>query len=178
MNILSTGVTRERRAPTTQRLIQQRKRLLRARAALSQRIKRLAEEALEDTPGYSVHMADAGTDSFDRDLALGLVSFEQEALYEVEAALKRIDDGTYGVCELTGRLIPWRRLQAVPWTRFSIEAEAKVEAGLRAHIGPLRSVRFTSEESFETPIDPEREDAIDRSNEETKAHMAGTKNSS
>lgn len=178
MNILSAGVTRERRVPTSQRLIQQRKRLLRARAALSQRIKRLAEEASEDTPEYSIHMADAGTDSFDRDLALGLASFEQEALYEVDAALKRIDDGTYGVCELTGHCIPWRRLQAVPWTRFSIEAEAEVEAGFHAHIGPLGTVRFTSEESLETRFDPEREDAIDRSNEETKARVAANKNAS
>jgi RNA polymerase-binding transcription factor DksA len=174
MNILSKGVTRERRVPTSQRLIQQRKRLLRARAALSQRIKRLAEEALEDTPGYSVHMADAGTDSFDRDLALGLASFEQESLYEVEAALKRIGEGTYGVCELTGRLIPWRRLQAVPWTRFSIEAETKIEAGFRAHIGSLGTVRPTSEEPFETPVDPEREDALDRSKKETTARMASS----
>ena len=113
-------------------------------------------------------MADAGTDSFDRDLALGLASFEQESLYEVEAALKRIDDGTYGVCELTGRSIPWRRLQAVPWTRFSIEAEAKIEAGFRAHIGSLGTVRPTSEESFEMPIDPEREDALDRSKEDSR----------
>lgn len=178
MNILSTGVTRERRAPTSQRLIQHRKRLLRARAALSQRIKRLAAEALEDTPEYSIHMADAGTDSFDRDLALGLASFEQEALYEVDAALKRIDDGTYGVCELTGQRIPWRRLRAVPWTRFSIEAKAKVEAAFHAHIGHLGTVRFTSEESLETPIDPERDDALDRSNEETEARMAGNKNAS
>ena len=54
---------------------------------------------------YSLHMADAATDSFDRDLVLGLVSFEQEGLYEIDAALKRIEDGTYGVCELTGKAI-------------------------------------------------------------------------
>ena len=61
-----------------------------------------------------MHMADAATDSFDRDLVLGLVSFEQEGLYEIDAALKRIEDGTYGICELTGKPIPWERLAAIP----------------------------------------------------------------
>jgi RNA polymerase-binding transcription factor DksA len=113
-----------------------------------------------------MHMADAGTDSFERDLGLGLATFEQGELYEVEAALKRIDAGTYGVCELSGHPIPWRRLQAVPWTRFSIEAEAKLEAGFRAHIGPLGTVRPPAEESPEPLIDFERKSAPDSSEDE------------
>jgi hypothetical protein len=52
-----------------------------------------------------MHPADAATNSFDRDLVLGLASFKQEGLYEIDAALERIDNGTYGVCELTGQLI-------------------------------------------------------------------------
>lgn len=166
MNRLSARHIRRHTAPTTQRLIQQRKRLLRVRAALSQRVKHLVEEAWEDAPGYSMHMADAGTDSFERDLGLGLATFEQGELYEVEAALKRIDAGTYGVCELSGHPIPWRRLQAVPWTRFSIEAEAKLEAGFRAHIGPLGTVRPPAEESPEPLIDFERKSAPDSSEDE------------
>jgi RNA polymerase-binding transcription factor DksA len=113
-----------------------------------QRIKHLAEDALEDKPEYSMHMADAGTDSFDRDLILGLASFEQEALYEVDAALKRIEDGTYGVCELTGRPIPWDRLEALPWTRFSIETETELQAGTHPHIGLLRTAQPTGKEAF------------------------------
>ena len=178
MNRLSARHIRRHTTPTTQRLIQQRTRLLRVRSALSRRVKHLVEETWEDAPGYSMHMADAGTDSFERDLGLGLATFEQGELYEVEAALKRIDAGMYGVCELTGRPIPWRRLQAVPWTRFSIDAEAKIEAGFRAHLGPLGTVRPTSEEHFETPIDSEREDAPDRSKEETSGRLTGNKNAS
>ncbi|MNC89376.1 General stress protein 16O [compost metagenome] len=72
-------------------------------------------------------MADAGTDTFDRDFALSLVSSEQEALSEIEAAIKRISDGTYGICELTGKPISRERLMAVPFARFSVESQAEVE---------------------------------------------------
>jgi hypothetical protein len=90
-------------------------------------------------------MADAATDSFDRDLALGLASFEQELLYEVDAALKRLDDGAYGICELTGKPIPWNRLQAIPWTRFSVAALTKLEGNAHPHMGTLRTVRPDTE---------------------------------
>lgn len=151
---------------TPRQLVQQHARLVRIRAALLQRIKRLAEDASEDTPGYSVHMADAATDSFDRDLTLGLASFEQEALYEVDAALQRLDDGTYGVCELTGQPIPWKRLKAIPWTRFSIEAEVQLETCAHPHIGSLGTIQPVSEESFMAPFDQELENLSRGSTEE------------
>jgi RNA polymerase-binding transcription factor DksA len=88
------------------RLMKQRAWLLKLREDLSKKIQQLTTEACEETPNYSVHMADAATDSFDRDLVLGLASFEQEGLYEIDAALKRIEDGTYGICELTGQADP------------------------------------------------------------------------
>ncbi len=72
-------------------------------------------------------MADAGTDTFDRDFALSLVSSEQEALSEVEAAIKRIKNGTYGTCEQTGKPIAKERLLAVPFTRYSAEAQKEIE---------------------------------------------------
>ena len=151
---------------TSRHLVQRRARLLRIRAALLQRIKRLTEDATEDTPGYSIHMADAGTDSFDRDLTLGLASFEQEALYEVDAAIQRIDDGTYGICELTGRPIPWKRLEAIPWTRFSIEAEVQLEGrGDHPHIGSLGTVQPEGEDPF-TAFDRELESASGDSTQE------------
>ena len=80
-----------------------------------------------DLSGYGQHMADAGTDTFDRDFALSLVSSEQEALSEIEAAIKRIYDGTYGVCESTHQPIAKERLLAVPFTRYSAEAKKEVE---------------------------------------------------
>jgi RNA polymerase-binding transcription factor DksA len=80
-----------------------------------------------DLSGYGQHMADAGTDTFDRDFALSLVSGEQEALAEIEAAIKRIHDGTYGICESTQKPIAKERLLAVPFTRYSAEAKKQVE---------------------------------------------------
>lgn len=80
-----------------------------------------------DLSGYGQHMADAGTDTFDRDFALSLVSSEQEALAEIEAAIKRIHDGTYGICESTQKPISKERLLAVPFTRYSTEAQKHVE---------------------------------------------------
>jgi RNA polymerase-binding transcription factor DksA len=72
-------------------------------------------------------MADAGTDTFDRDFALSLVSNEQEALTEIELAIKRIKDGTYGICEITAKPIAKERLSAVPFTRYSAEAQKDIE---------------------------------------------------
>jgi RNA polymerase-binding transcription factor DksA len=88
---------------------------------------KLAKEATEGTPSYSMHMADAGTDSFDRDFALSMLSSDQDALYEIEEAIKRIENGTYGVCELTGKPIPKSRLEAIPWARFSADAQRQLE---------------------------------------------------
>lgn len=86
-----------------------------------------AKDDSGDLSGYGQHMADAGTDTFDRDFALSLVSSEQEALSEIEAAIKRIHDGTYGICEATQKPITKERLLAVPFTRYSTEAKKQVE---------------------------------------------------
>lgn len=90
-------------------------------------LKRSSKDDAGDLSGYGQHMADAGTDTFDRDFALSLVSSEQEALSEIESAIKRIHAGTYGVCELTGKPITRERLLAVPFARFSVESQAEVE---------------------------------------------------
>jgi RNA polymerase-binding transcription factor DksA len=103
----------------------------------------LAKDALEEQPTFSTHMADAGTDTFDRDFALGMLSSRQDAVYEIEAALIRIREGTYGLCELTGKPIDPARLEAIPWTRFTAEAEKQLEnegAVKRVRLGPRESV--------------------------------------
>jgi RNA polymerase-binding transcription factor DksA len=80
-----------------------------------------------DDSGNTSSPADSGTDSFDRDFALSLVSNEQDALNEIEEAILRIKDGSYGVCEITDKAIPAVRLSAVPFTRYSIEGQAEHE---------------------------------------------------
>lgn len=103
----------------------------------------LAKESAEEMAGYSLHMADSGTDNFDRDFALSLLSSDQDAMYEIEEALKRIEKNTYGVCELTAKNIPKARLEAIPWTRFTVEAQAQLErdgALRQRRLGALGSV--------------------------------------
>ena len=101
--------------------------LLDLRTRLLAQAGQLAKQATEATPTYSMHMADAGTDSFDRDFALSMLSSDQDALYEIEQAIKRIETGTYGRCELTGKPIPLSRLDAIPWARFSADAQRQLE---------------------------------------------------
>ena len=84
-----------------------------------------------DLSNYGNHQADAGTDTFDRDFALSLVSNEQDALYEIEEAVRRMTDGTYGVCEQTGDPIKHERLEAVPFARFSLEGQKEYEKNNR-----------------------------------------------
>jgi DnaK suppressor protein len=102
-------------------------RLMELRDQLVRQMSGLAKESAQEMAGYSLHMADSGTDNFDRDFALSLLSSDQDAIYEIEEALKRIEKGTYGVCELTGKPIPQSRLEAIPWTRFTVQAQAQLE---------------------------------------------------
>jgi len=117
--------------------------LLELRERLLNQMSGLAKESAEEMPGYSLHMADSGTDNFDRDFALSLLSSDQDAIYEIEEALKRIERNTYGICELTGKQIPRARLDAIPWTRFTVEAQAQLEkegALRQRRLGALGSV--------------------------------------
>ncbi len=102
-------------------------RLLELRDQLTRQMNGLAKESAQEMAGYSLHMADSGTDNFDRDFALSLLSSDQDAVYEIEEALKRIEKNTYGVCEVTGKAIPRSRLEAIPWTRFTVQAQAQLE---------------------------------------------------
>ena len=84
-------------------------------------------ETAGDLSGYSFHMADSGTDNFDREFALSLVSSEQEALYEIEGALKRIDLSTFGKCESCEKPIAKERLMAVPFARMCVRCQSEAE---------------------------------------------------
>lgn len=126
------------------------RRLMETREYLVNRRGDLTKDAAEESPSYSMHMADAGTDEFDRDLALSMVSSEQTALNEIDQAVRRIQDGTYGICELTGKRIEPGRLEAVPWTRFCAEAEKTLEneGGLaRTRLGPRSEVPKSNAEA-------------------------------
>jgi len=130
-------------------------RLLELREQLMRQMTGLAKESAQEMAGYSLHMADSGTDNFDRDFALSLLSSDQDAMYEIEEALKRIEKNTYGICELTGKPIPKSRLEAIPWTRFTVQAQAQLErdGALRQRrlgaLGTVDAVGVTEAESEE-----------------------------
>lgn len=141
--------------------------LLELREQLIRQMNGLAKESAQEMPGYSLHMADSGTDNFDRDFALSLLSSDQDAIYEIEEALKRIEKNTYGICELTGKPIPKSRLEAIPWTRFTVQAQAQLEregALRQRRLGALGTVDAVGmaenepEEEGEAEEKPKKED--------------------
>ena len=134
------------------------RRLLDLRDQLLRQMSGLAKESAQEMAGYSLHMADSGTDNFDRDFALSLLSSDQDAVYEIEAALRRIERGTFGVCEVTGKTIPKARLDAIPWTRFTVEAQAQLEregALRRRRLGSLGSIDSLPTGDVEDEEEPE-----------------------
>jgi RNA polymerase-binding transcription factor DksA len=115
----------------------------------SENLKRNPRESTGDLSGYSFHMADAGTDNFDREFALSLVSNEQEALYEIEEALKRVELGTYGHCENCERQIAKPRLEAVPFARMCVQCQSEFEKTNKRTQGQQPTFADISEESEE-----------------------------
>jgi RNA polymerase-binding transcription factor DksA len=118
-------------------------------------LKRSSKDDTGDLSSYGQHMADAGTDTFDRDFALSLVSSEQEALTEIDSAIKRIHAGTYGTCEITQKPIAKERLLAVPFTRYSAEAQkdlernrhrSRTQAGLFGELGEEAGGKIPSDD--------------------------------
>jgi len=109
-----------------------RKLLLAERDRHVEDIKFLSKSARNtsgDHSNYSLHMADQGTDNFRQELNLALATNEHDIVWEIDEAIKRIDDKTFGVCEITGRTIGFERLKAMPYTRHSIEAQEAIERG-------------------------------------------------
>lgn len=90
-------------------------------------LKKSLKDASGDISGYSYHMADVATDNYDREFSLGLASNERELLYVLEDALKRIEEGTFGICEECDVVISKTRLKAIPYARFCVKCQAKME---------------------------------------------------
>lgn len=120
-------------------LRQQKERLLQLRDAMLDSMSGVAQDNLRsraegnEASAFGMHQADAGSDSYDRDFALSLLSQEQDALYEIDEALKRIDAGAYGTCEMSGKPINQERLEAIPFTRYTVECQSQIEKQNKAH---------------------------------------------
>jgi len=113
-------------------LKKQKQRLIELRDAYLNSIEGVANETIRNNENgtaaaFGMHQADAGSDAYDRDFALSLLGKEQDALYEINEALKRIETGTYGLCEGTGAKIPEERLEAMPFARYSVAYQEKIE---------------------------------------------------
>lgn len=128
-------------------LEKQREKLLILKDTLLDSMNGVARDSLRsqsggDASAFGMHQADAGSDAYDRDFALSLLSQEQDSLYEIDQALKRIEVGTYGVCEMSGKAIPKARLEALPFTRYTVECQAEIEKRNRysRHRQPVTSL--------------------------------------
>jgi RNA polymerase-binding transcription factor DksA len=135
-----------------QKLLQLRDAVVDSMAGVAQGTLRSRAEGSEAS-AFGMHQADAGSDAYDRDFALSLLSQEQDALYEIDEALKRIEVGTYGKCEMSGKPIPRARLEAIPFARFTVECQSQLEKQSKAaRIRPSVTSLFglTEEEGAES----------------------------
>src|SRR4051812_7277462 len=116
----------------------QKDKLLQLRDAMVDSMAGVAQDTLRsraegsEASAFGMHQADAGSDAYDRDFALSLLSQEQDALYEIDQALKRIELGSYGTCEMSGKAIPRARLEAIPFARFTVECQSQLEKQSKA----------------------------------------------
>lgn len=106
-------------------------RLIALRAEMTKIVQEVSKEVKSDVQlsGYSQHQADAGTDDFDRSVSLTLTDQEMKVLKQIDRALEKIDEGTYGICDLSGDDIPIKRLEAIPYATMTVAAQEKFEKG-------------------------------------------------
>lgn len=123
---------------TKKEVIQYKKLLLEKREEILKEIKDIAKESSKslkeasgDLSGYSYHIADMASDSYDREFSLNIASSEQEVVYEIDEALKRIREGKYGKCVECSKKIPVRRLKALPYAKLCIQCQSKEEKNKR-----------------------------------------------
>ncbi len=114
-------------------IAQQKNRLLELHDDLIEQMHGAAKDSLKDSTGSSeskgsgIHQGDSGSDACDREQMLHLLSQEQDAIYEIQDALQRIEQGLYGICEATEELIPQKRLEVIPFARFTVQAQEEFE---------------------------------------------------
>ncbi len=146
-------------------LIKQKERLLQLRDSMLDSMMGVAKDNLRqraegsEASAFGMHQADAGSDAYDRDFALSLLSQEQDALYEIEEALKRVELGTYGICEMSGKPIAHPRLEALPFARYTVECQSQIEKQgkvTRARVPVTSLFGLTDEE----PAENEEEETV------------------
>ncbi len=142
---MAAGAGEERKSPLNKtQLTHYRGILVRKRAELIGDVSTMETQALQGNSGslsaLPQHSAEQGSDVYDQSLALDLAAADRRLIKEIDDAIKRIDSGTYGLCEITGKPIKIERLDELPWARMSIEAAREVERrshSMRSH-APVR----------------------------------------
>ena len=138
-----TNSTRTKKIPLTKDDIKHFEQLLRQkRNEIVGDVKEMKDEALKqsrldasgDLSSMPIHMADIGSDTFEQEFALGIMEGERKIIREIDDALGRIKQGTYGVCEVTNKPITKARLEAKPWARYSVEYARKREQGISTEL--------------------------------------------
>ncbi len=115
-----------------------KKLLLKAKEQIVGDIKKLSDENTGsandrsgDVSGHALHMADVATDMYDREFLLGLAANDRELLYEIDEAMGRIEEGTYGNCEVCKKSVPVTRLKAIPQVRTCLKCQEQLESKQR-----------------------------------------------
>jgi len=112
-------------------LLEKRREILRNVSEIEdEALKKSRLDATGDLSSMPIHMADLGTDNYEQEFALGLMDSERKLLQEIDDALQRIEQRTYGICEGTGKPIAKARLEAKPWARYCVEYARMLEQGL------------------------------------------------
>lgn len=112
-------------------LLEKRREILRSVYEMEDETLRKSRlDATGDLSSMPIHMADLGSDNYEQEFALGLMDSERKILREIDEALMRIEEGTYGICEGLNKQIPKSRLKAQPWARYSVEYAEMLEKGL------------------------------------------------
>ena len=133
-----SSTRKKKRSPTASDVKHFKQMLLEKRMEILRNVTEIEDEALKksrldasgDLSSMPIHMADLGTDNYEQEFALGLMDGERKLLREIDFALERINNGTYGICTETGQPIAKARLEAQPWARYCIEYARKLEKGL------------------------------------------------
>jgi len=109
-----------------------KKKLLTMKSQISCQAKSCAAEVKkpDEATGYSQHQADQGSDDFDRQINLEVTTNEFQLLKQIDRALEKMEDGTYGTCDITGEKIPLARLDAMPYATTTVKAQDMLEKGL------------------------------------------------
>ncbi len=109
-----------------------RQRLEELKLQLTSSLKEVSKDVKtgDESKGYSQHQADEGTDDFGRTISLEVTSKEAGIIRQINRCLEKLEEGTYGICDVTHEEIPRARLEAIPYATMTVQAQSRIEQGL------------------------------------------------